>query len=187
MEAIILPKTASDSADLLKKLQERIRVGEGQPMTASQVALLLSVDSRAVHLWAKSGYIPHFTTPGGHLRFHVRDVQRFMARQAGPGTEGYCIVLASGATQTTLKRRLKEYPVQYINERYAAVITVAQVHPRVLIVDPETIPSAEIQPMLKALRKEVVDLRVVWLGRAPRGADVESASVEDVKDLLTER
>ena len=47
--------------------------------TASQIARFCQVDLKTIHNWADRGQIPHFRTPGRHLRFrrpHVLDFLR---------------------------------------------------------------------------------------------------------------
>lgn len=43
--------------------------------TSSIAAKLLGVTPRTVQLWADSGIIPSWKTPGGHRRYNLRDVQ----------------------------------------------------------------------------------------------------------------
>ncbi|MCU0691424.1 MAG: helix-turn-helix domain-containing protein [Polyangiaceae bacterium] len=47
-------------------------------LTASEVAELCEVDLKTIHNWVERGCIPHFRTPGRHLRFRVADVASFL-------------------------------------------------------------------------------------------------------------
>jgi len=48
-------------------------------ITTSQVALKFGVDSSAVRKWVKEKKLkPAVTTPGGHHRFRVEDVEALM-------------------------------------------------------------------------------------------------------------
>ncbi len=47
-------------------------------LTASDVADLCEVDLKTIHNWVERGCIPHFRTPGRHLRFQALDVARFL-------------------------------------------------------------------------------------------------------------
>ena len=47
-------------------------------LTASDVASLCEVDLKTIHNWVDRGCIPHFRTPGRHLRFQAVDVANFL-------------------------------------------------------------------------------------------------------------
>ena len=47
-------------------------------LTASDVAELCEVDLKTIHNWVERGCIPHFRTPGRHLRFQAADVAKFL-------------------------------------------------------------------------------------------------------------
>jgi excisionase family DNA binding protein len=47
-------------------------------LTASDVAELCEVDLKTIHNWVDRGCIPHFRTPGRHLRFQAVDVAGFL-------------------------------------------------------------------------------------------------------------
>ncbi len=47
-------------------------------LTASDVASLCEVDLKTIHNWVDRGCIPHFRTPGRHLRFQAVDVASFL-------------------------------------------------------------------------------------------------------------
>ncbi len=47
-------------------------------LTASDVADLCEVDLKTIHNWVERGCIPHFRTPGRHLRFRAVDVANFL-------------------------------------------------------------------------------------------------------------
>jgi excisionase family DNA binding protein len=48
-------------------------------LTAPEVAALFGVDPTAIARWAHDGWLPFFTTPGGHYRFPAEDVYRLLA------------------------------------------------------------------------------------------------------------
>jgi excisionase family DNA binding protein len=52
---------------------------------ASHLARICGVDVKTVHHWVDAGLIPHFRTPGRHLRFRSRDVVAFLRRAGHPG------------------------------------------------------------------------------------------------------
>lgn len=47
-------------------------------LTASDLASLCEVDLKTIHNWVDRGRIPHFRTPGRHLRFRAADVAEFL-------------------------------------------------------------------------------------------------------------
>jgi excisionase family DNA binding protein len=49
--------------------------------TSGEVASLFGVSDRTVVNWANSGFLPHYTTPGGHRRFPAAEVHAFLARR----------------------------------------------------------------------------------------------------------
>jgi excisionase family DNA binding protein len=74
-------------------------------LTASDLATMCEVDLKTIHNWVDRGRIPHFRTPGRHLRFRAPDVAEFLrtwgysvprslARQSTRGA----LVLATTAT-----------------------------------------------------------------------------------------
>jgi excisionase family DNA binding protein len=52
-----------------------------QYLTPNEVAERLLVAPVTVRLWANKGLLPSETTPGGHRRFRVQDVEEFIARR----------------------------------------------------------------------------------------------------------
>lgn len=52
--------------------------------TASQVARFCQVDLKTIHNWADRGQIPHFRTPGRHLRFRRPHVLDFLRKYGYP-------------------------------------------------------------------------------------------------------
>ena len=53
-------------------------------LTASQVARFCQVDLKTIHNWADRGEIPHFRTPGRHLRFRREHVLDFLRKYGYP-------------------------------------------------------------------------------------------------------
>ncbi|MGD8607996.1 MAG: helix-turn-helix domain-containing protein [Myxococcales bacterium] len=52
--------------------------------TASQIARFCQVDLKTIHNWADRGRIPHFRTPGRHLRFRRPQVLDFLRKYGYP-------------------------------------------------------------------------------------------------------
>lgn len=47
------------------------------PLTTGDVAKHFGVNRNTVRRWANEGLIEFFTTPSGHRRFHLEDIERF--------------------------------------------------------------------------------------------------------------
>ena len=52
--------------------------------TASQIARFCQVDLKTIHNWADRGQIPHFRTPGRHLRFRRPHILDFLRKYGYP-------------------------------------------------------------------------------------------------------
>lgn len=52
----------------------------GPPLyfTATDLAGFCGVDLKTIHNWVNKGKVPHFRTPGRHLRFKPADVKGFL-------------------------------------------------------------------------------------------------------------
>ena len=57
---------------------------QGDLFTASQIARFCQVDLKTIHNWADRGQIPHFRTPGRHLRFRRAHVLDFLRKYGYP-------------------------------------------------------------------------------------------------------
>lgn len=51
---------------------------------ATQMAKWCGVDLKTIHNWVNKGQIPHFRTPGRHLRFTVESARAFLAKYGYP-------------------------------------------------------------------------------------------------------
>lgn len=57
-------------------------------LKATDVAKFCQVDLKTIHNWCDKGYVPHFRTPGRHLRFKRADVKEFLQKHGYPIPEG---------------------------------------------------------------------------------------------------
>lgn len=55
-----------------------------QVVKATQMAEWCDVDLKTIHNWANKGQLPHFRTPGRHLRFKAEDARAFLAKYGYP-------------------------------------------------------------------------------------------------------
>jgi excisionase family DNA binding protein len=54
-----------------------------QLLSVSAAALLLGVSSSSLRAWAAAGRVPHVRTPGGHRRFELDELVRWLAERGG--------------------------------------------------------------------------------------------------------
>ena len=78
------PAASSHDAGYLHA-HAQVEVGQGrqQWLTLSDASDFLGVHYTTLRTWADKGDIPVFRTPGGHRRFSVADLRRFLADRVG--------------------------------------------------------------------------------------------------------
>ncbi len=59
------------------------RVEEPRLLSVSAAARLLGVSSSSLRAWAAAGRVPHVRTPGGHRRFELDELVRWLAERGG--------------------------------------------------------------------------------------------------------
>lgn len=92
---------------------------KGKWLTLKEASAFLGVHFTTLRGWADRGEIPVFRTPGGHRRFSLDDLRRFLAERAGtyPAPEPYALVEAAvGRVRSELQRTQQapqrwQYPV----------------------------------------------------------------------------
>jgi excisionase family DNA binding protein len=60
--------------------EARNLLNRDKPLTTGELAALFNVNPKTVTRWATSKGLAHFTTLGGHRRYHVEDVARYFAK-----------------------------------------------------------------------------------------------------------
>lgn len=164
--------------------------------TASDVARFCQVDLKTIHNWAEKGEIPHFRTPGRHLRFRRLDVLDFLRKY------GYAIpevlrhtkpriVLIDGdaATTAALKRALgKRFEVASFHDPLDALVSLANLQPDALLVDLDIqgFDGVHFLERLRSLEATSHIRNLVFTRRADLGdRAMESGAVEvlDKSDL----
>lgn len=67
---------------------------KGKWLTLKEASAFLGVHFTTLRGWADRGEIPVFRTPGGHRRFSLDDLRRFLAERAGsyPTSDTYALV-----------------------------------------------------------------------------------------------
>lgn len=59
------------------------RTGDSPLLSVSAAARLLGVSSSSLRAWAAAGRVPHVRTPGGHRRFELDELVRWLAERGG--------------------------------------------------------------------------------------------------------
>lgn len=169
-----LPKGARESGASRRAMQttvERLRAaipgGDDSLLTARALAELCGVELKTVHNWATEGLIQHFRTPGRHLRFRSSDVLIFLEEcgydlrdEAAPRT---AVVVASGAVRSALRRKLKGLSSHFTADPLGALIAAGRLEPDLFLVSPDELSSVVVSDYVRALRKELPAITLVWL------------------------
>lgn len=143
------------------------------PVPARSLAHLCGVDLKTVHQWAVTGLIPHFRTPGRHLRFRPQDVAEFLKNSGHPGaTEvaGIAVVLvvAPKRVRRQYTRQLKGSEVHFSDNPFDALVEASRMRPNAVVVDTAAVEGLDLAAYLKSLAGAAPASRVVL--RAERGA-----------------
>lgn len=111
--------------------------------TASDVARFCQVDLKTIHNWADKGEIPHFRTPGRHLRFRRLDVLDFLRKygyalpEALRQSKPRLVLVDSDTNATTsIKRALsKRFEVTSFTDPVDALVSLSTLQPDALLLD----------------------------------------------------
>ena len=148
-------------------------------MRVKDVAALFGVEQKTVHNWVALGMIPHFRTPGRHVRFTPAEVADFVTKyRRGDRDRGRGSGRGRGLTGETSE--LGE-PLAAKRGGGTSSVVVVVVHA------PKARTGRGLEGELQSLRRELPESRMVWLGDARRGIPVElerAASVKDLRRLL---
>jgi excisionase family DNA binding protein len=116
-------------------------------MTPNEVADRLLVAPVTVRLWANRGLLPSETTPGGHRRFRVQDVEDFIARRRqvqehGTTTPSRLLVIDDDsryaqALMTVLGARVPGLHVDTASDGFSAGIKCEALRPDIVTLDLE--------------------------------------------------
>lgn len=109
------------------------------------MARFCQVDLKTIHNWADKGEIPHFRTPGRHLRFRRLDVLDFLRKygyavpDALRNSKPRVVVIDRDASVVSaLKRALsKRFEVVAFHDPLDALIALASIQPDGLVLDIE--------------------------------------------------
>jgi excisionase family DNA binding protein len=144
---------------LSRGARERAAARAADLFTASDVARFCQVDLKTIHNWADKGEIPHFRTPGRHLRFRRLDVLDFLRkygyaipdvlRQSKPRL---VLVDTDAASTTAIKRALsKRFDITSFTDPVDALVSLSTLEPDALLLDLDT-PGCDGVHFLQRIR-----------------------------------
>jgi excisionase family DNA binding protein len=148
-----------DNKQSARASRERGPVRPVELFTASDLARFCQVDLKTIHNWSEKGEIPHFRTPGRHLRFRRLDVLDFLRKygysipEALRTSKPRLVVIETDATVLqAIKRALsKRFEISAFHDLYDALIALSTLQPEGLILDLE-FPSLDGLRLLSRLR-----------------------------------
>lgn len=168
------PSEAAREPDLVDGYSSgsRIKVerrAELAPLTTRQVARLLGCGVKTVHNWVADGRIPHFRTPGRHLRFRAQDVAEFMRRSGFPvpgelGSRCPLLIVADGAA---LEALTLPQGTTVVDNPFDALVVCASEQPLLVVVAAQAMRSMDATAFRAALDRACGDCRAIWLGSPP--------------------
>lgn len=168
---------------LASKQQSAMALDPDTPVPARSLAHLCGVDLKTVHQWAVTGLIPHFRTPGRHLRFRPQDVAEFLKNSGHPGaTEvaGIAVVLlvAPKRVRRQYAKQLKGCEVQFAENAFDALVDATRTRPNAIIIDTGGVEGLDLAAYLKSLGGAAPAARVILRaeGRKPRVKGVTALS-----------
>jgi excisionase family DNA binding protein len=123
--------------------RERSATKPADLFTASDVARFCQVDLKTIHNWADKGEIPHFRTPGRHLRFRRLDVLDFLRKYGYAVPEALrqskpriVLVDSDASSSGGIKRALsKRFDVTSFTDPVDALVSLSTLQPDALLLD----------------------------------------------------
>lgn len=150
-----------------------------RPLTARAIAELCGVELKTVHNWVADGKLPHFRTPGRHLRFQPDAVRTFLENigYAPTRKHGSVVVLSNAAGAKRLSAALSGFECILAKNLWSALISVGRKSNEGLILDVAHLPAAELKGLLTTVQAELPELRVVLLTDDPKTTRVRGVTV----------
>lgn len=152
---------------------------EAKLLTAAKVAALCEVDLKTIHNWADRGSLPHFRTPGRHLRFRAIDVATFL-RALGYAVprdfvasvgKSVLVVGAKDATQFVGKAMGEAASIRVVGDLYDALLRLGEETTTAIVLDSSVVEA----------HGETLERVVLALKRA--GSTVVIALGDDLHEL----
>jgi excisionase family DNA binding protein len=155
-------------------------------MTARELAELCGVQLRAVHHWVARGLVPHFRTPGRHLRFVPDEVRDFVARRLQPAPSGarrVALVVAPPGVRAAIRRALRAFSVRWAAEPRAALVEAGRTPPDLVVLHWGAVKRLDLRAYERAVRRELGGARLVVVGSAVRGVPRSVIRVDGIDGL----
>jgi hypothetical protein len=135
------------------------------PLTTRAVADRCGVDVKTVHIWASRGLLPHFRTPGGHLRFLDGDVAALaIGARTAPVSPGRVVWI------TSERRGIPSKGVLRVGELLEGICRAALEGARAVVIDARAARGLDAKRIARAVRRCLPRCSLVWIGaEAPRG------------------
>jgi excisionase family DNA binding protein len=131
-------------------------------LTASDLAALCEVDLKTIHNWVDRGRIPHFRTPGRHLRFRAADVAEFLRawgysvpRELARMSSRVVMVVGNKDTSAHVTRALGEgATIRFASHPYDALIFAGAEPADAFVVDARvTAGEIDVNAMMEAIHR----------------------------------
>lgn len=162
-------------------------------LTASDLATMCEVDLKTIHNWVDRGRIPHFRTPGRHLRFRAPDVAEFLrtwgysvprslARQSTRGA----LVLASAATFERVAQSAPDgLQLRHATDPYDALVYAGAEPADAFVIELDVIGAEISARWFEAVHRAAPDARCLAIGGAAAALPrfVERVDAEDASAL----
>jgi excisionase family DNA binding protein len=145
-------------------------------LTASDLAALCEVDLKTIHNWVDRGRIPHFRTPGRHLRFRAADVAEFLRawgytvpRELAQAGARSMLVAGSKETLSHVTRALGDgATLKHAPHAYDALILAGADRAEAFIVDVASMSAeVDVAPMFEALHRAAPEATIAALSDEP--------------------
>lgn len=130
---------------------------------ASRLARICGVDVKTVHHWVDAGLIPHFRTPGRHLRFRSRDVVAFLRRAGHPGVVAEP---ASAARVLALCASRPDVEASFFDEPLAMLVEVARQGGDRVVIEGSRLTGIDPTAYVEALAAAAPHAEIVFIGTA---------------------
>lgn len=170
--------------------------------TASQIARFCQVDLKTIHNWADRGQIPHFRTPGRHLRFRRPHVLDFLRKYGYPipdeldaGRPRVGLLIDGGEHEDDLKSELRSrFDVIEYASPVSALLKLGEQPPDAVVLaeDLGAVSGSEVIEALKA-NESTCHVRAILLAdedakhaalQAGASAQVSPSDIEGLRDTL---
>jgi excisionase family DNA binding protein len=150
--------------------------------TASQIARFCQVDLKTIHNWADRGQIPHFRTPGRHLRFRRPHVLDFLRKYGYPIPDELeaerprvALLINGAAAHGEVAAALTpEFDVVEFESPLTALLRIGEQPPDAIVLT-ATLGSLSAGEVIEALKKDPHTSHVRAVLLAGEQADEEAA------------